>query len=296
MRRSLALLALVVVSGCSAMKSLVVDPVPAPHHQATPRDPAARLAVTWVGHATTLLQLGDKMVLTDPVLTTTVGLISRRNVAPGIDAEHMPALDAVLISHLHFDHLSLGSLELIEPKIRKLYMPEGGLVYLTDFSFDAYDVAPWETAETDGLRITAVPAKHNGWRYVLDGAWMHAFAGWIVQYDGLTVFFAGDTGYGEHFRAIHARFPHIDLALLPIAPIHPRGFMQRVHMDPAEALQAFDDLGADHMVPMHFDTFVNGTDTDGEARETLKTLVAQRGLGGKVSILEIGERAAFLER
>ncbi|HEX7602770.1 MAG TPA: MBL fold metallo-hydrolase [Polyangiaceae bacterium] len=296
MRRSLALLALVALAGCSAMKSLVVDPKPPPRTQALPRDPAARLAVTFIGHATTLLQLGNKMVLTDPVLTTTVGLISRRNVAPGIDAAHLPALDAVLISHMHFDHLSLGSLELIESKVRKLYVPEGGLVYLTDFSFDACDVAPWETAETDGLRITAVPAQHNGWRYVLDGAWMHAFAGWIVQYDGLTAFFAGDTGYGPHFRAIHARFPHIDLALLPIAPIHPRSFMEHNHMDPAEALEAFADLGADRMVPMHFDTFVNGTDTEGEARETLKTLVAQHGLGDKVSVLEIGERKTLLAR
>lgn len=296
MRRALALLALVLLAGCSAMRSLVVDPKPPPYTQTIPRDPAARLAVTFVGHATTLLQLGDKMVLTDPVLTTAVGLVSRRSIGPGIDAEHLPALDAVLISHMHFDHLSLGSLELIESKIRKLYVPEGGLVYLTDFSFDADDVAPWETAETDGLRVTAVPAQHNGWRYVLDSAWMHAFAGWIVQYDGMTVFFAGDTGYGPHFRAIHARFPHIDLALLPIAPIHPRSFMQHAHMDPAEALQAFEDLGADRMVPMHFDTFVNGTDTDGEARETLKTLVTQHGLRDKVCILEIGERKAFLSR
>jgi L-ascorbate metabolism protein UlaG (beta-lactamase superfamily) len=67
-------------------------------------------------------------------------------------------------------------------------------------------------------------------------------------------------------------------------------------MDPAEALQAFEDLGADRMVPMHFDTFVNGTDSDGEARETLKTLVAQHGLEGRVSILEIGERRALLSR
>ena len=94
-----------------------------------PIDKDARLAVLWVGHATALVQIDDKVILTDPVFTSTVGMLSRRLVEPGIDPQDLPPLDAVLISHMHYDHLSLGSLELIEPRSNPL-VPRGGLAYL----------------------------------------------------------------------------------------------------------------------------------------------------------------------
>ena len=91
-----------------------------------PVRPDAELAVLWVGHATVLIQIADKFVLTDPVFTDTVGQVSKRLVEPGLDAENLPALDLVLVSHMHFDHLSLGSLERIEPKVRDLVVPQRG--------------------------------------------------------------------------------------------------------------------------------------------------------------------------
>ena len=257
--------------------------------------PNAHLAISWIGHATMLIQIDDRFVLTDPVLVDTIGFgLSHRKVGVPIDARDLPPLDAVLISHVHSDHFSLDSLAKIEHRVRRVYVPEGGLVYLTNLAFDAVDLARWETAEDRGMRITAVPVQHNGNRYIVD-TWMHAFTGYVVEYHGVTVYFAGDTAYvKEDFRAARTRFQHIDLALLPIAPIHPRAIMEAVHMDPREALDAFADLGADKMIPMHFDTFADSVDAPHEARDTFVRLVRERGLDRRVKLLEIGEQTTLL--
>ena len=111
----------------------------------------------------------------------------------------------------------------------------------------------------------------------------------------MTVYFSGDTAYdGARFRSTAARFPTIDLALIAIAPIHPRGFMKEVHVDPGEAVQAFIDLGARTMVPIHFETLVNGFDAPGEARATLERVVHARGLDDRVRILPIGGQAVIV--
>ncbi len=259
--------------------------------------PGARLSVLWVGHATVLTQLGDRFVLTDPVFTSSVGQLSVRRVEPDIAPEHLPRLDAVLISHLHYDHLSLGSLELIENKVETLLMPEGGLVYLTDFPFRAQELRRWHTWKHDGLRITAVPVAHNGWRYGADAAWMKtSYTGYVIEYRGVSVYFPGDTGYDQRdFAATRRRFPRLDLALLPIAPIEPRGFMRHHHLDPAQAVQSYLDLGARWMIPIHYGTFVNGLDRPGEPLRELRSAMRARKLTGRqVEILGIGERRVLL--
>jgi L-ascorbate metabolism protein UlaG (beta-lactamase superfamily) len=143
------------------------------------------------------------------------------------------------------------------------------------------------------MRITAVPVRHSGFRYGLDAAWMTAtFTGYVFEYRGLTVFFGGDTAYDrDRFRATAARFPSIDLALLPIAPIHPRWFMESKHMDPGEAVRAFLDLGARWMIPIHFDTMIDGLDASGEAVATLERESASAGVEKRVKILPVGGQA-----
>jgi L-ascorbate metabolism protein UlaG (beta-lactamase superfamily) len=255
------------------------------------------LAVLWVGHATALVQLDDKLVMTDPVFTSSVGQVSARLVEPGLELENVPPLDAVVISHMHFDHLSLGTLEALESRIRTLVVPERGLVYLTDFDFPAVELARWQSFEHDGLRITAVPVEHNGMRYALDRAWMPTgFAGYVIEYRGQSVYFGGDTGYDQSlFQATRRRFPTLDLALLPIAPIQPRSFMAQFHIDPDEALDAWSDLGARFMVPIHFDTFVNSRDAVGDAPRHLRRSMRERGLGSdRIALLDVGEQRVFV--
>jgi L-ascorbate metabolism protein UlaG (beta-lactamase superfamily) len=198
---------------------------------------------------------------------------------------------------MHFDHLSLGSLDMIEPKVKHLFVPKGGLVYIPNYSFSIDEVRTFQTFEAEGLRVTAVPVKHVGWRYGADVDWMKtSFTGWVLEYHGLTVYFGGDTAYvAENFAKTRARFPNIDVALLPIAPIHPREFMKHTHVDPIEAVQAFVDLGAKRMIPIHYDTFVNGGDEPGEPRRVLEETMQARGLtSGEVQILQIGEQRVLV--
>jgi N-acyl-phosphatidylethanolamine-hydrolysing phospholipase D len=265
----------------------------------TPVTKDARLAAVWVGHSTVLVQIDDKVVLTDPVFTSTVGQLSKRLVEPGLDPKYLPPVDVVLVSHMHFDHLSLGSLDTIEPKVRTALLPSGGTAYLTGgFSFPSYELRTWQSWEKDGLRVTAVPVDHVGWRYGIDDAWMtDSFTGYVIEYHGIKVYFGGDSAYDQRvFVETAERFPKIDLALIPIAPIAPRGLMRRFHMDPREALQAFVDLGAARMVPIHFGTFVTSTDEPGDPLRDLADAQKHVDLGARVvAPMAIGERRVFVK-
>ncbi len=259
----------------------------------------ARLAVLWVGHSTVLVQLDDKVVLTDPVFTSTVGQLRKRLVEPGLDPKDLPPVDAVVVSHLHVDHLSLGSLEKIEKKVRTVLLPPGGAAYITGgFSFPALELRTWQAWEKDGLRITAVPVAHVGGRYGIDDVWMpKSFTGYVIEYHGMKVYFGGDTGYDQAmFVETAQRFPKIDLALLPIAPIEPRSVHHAVHMDGREALQAFIDLGAARMVPIHYGTFPTAVDAPGDPLGDLVAAEKRVYLGTRVVVpLRIGERRVFVK-
>jgi N-acyl-phosphatidylethanolamine-hydrolysing phospholipase D len=280
------------------LATLGADMRPVPARITAPARADARLAALWVGHASVLVQLDDKFILTDPVFTDTVGQISRRLVEPGLAVEDLPAIDAVLISHLHFDHLSLGTLDRIEHDVRRLYLPEGGTVYVPSSAVPPIELPPWQQHEADGLRVTAVPVQHYGFRYAGDRDWMtYSYTGYVVEYHGLAVYFGGDTAYSEAFAETAATFPGLDLAILPIAPIEPRGFMCRSHTDPRQALDAFRDLGARYMLAMHFDTFVNSLDEYGQAPRVLRELLGQYGLDEqRVAILPHGGQRVFVPR
>jgi N-acyl-phosphatidylethanolamine-hydrolysing phospholipase D len=255
--------------------------------------PHVGLSVLWVGHSTFLIQIGDKAFLTDPVFTNTVGLIMKRKVEAGILPSSINKLDYILISHLHFDHLNFGSLNDL-PKTAALLLPPGGIQNTPEFGFSDYkEMEPWSVFDADGVKITAVPVKHFNGRYGFDNGWLNynTYTGYIIEYQGKTIFFAGDTGYDpEKFKTIGEKF-RIDVALIPIAPIEPRDFMRRVHTDPKEALQVFDEVKAKIMVPMHHLTFVQGLDsTLTLAQDQLSQLAAERHLEDRVLILKVGEQ------
>lgn len=270
-----------------------------PNKIVNPYRPDARLSALWVGHATVLLQLDDQFVMTDPVFTNAVGELSPRLVEPGIDAKNVPPLAAVVISHMHFDHLSFGSLEMIEDKIPLLLLPPGAQSSVPRYAFESREVERWDSVTSRGVRITAVPVSHVGGRYGVDAA-IHprAFTGWVFEYHGLSVYFGGDTAYDKvDFDAARARFGHLDLAVLPICPDTPRDFMKHTHMSPQESLTAFADLGAAHMLPIHFDTFLNSDDQDGDCAGALRASMKERGLDDdRVSILAAGAQRVYVAR
>ncbi|HKU41336.1 MAG TPA: MBL fold metallo-hydrolase [Polyangiales bacterium] len=270
-----------------------------PNKLQDPVRPDARLAVLWVGHATVLLQLDDIFVLTDPVFTDRVGQISPRLVEAGLDPQRVPKLAAVLISHMHFDHLSFGSLDQIEDRTPLVIVPPGVQANMPRYAFQIRELDRWQSYEHAALRITAVPVKHVGGRYGIDQAFEPlAFTGYVIEYHGLRVYFGGDTAYApQAFRATSERFPKLDLALLPICPEAPRHFMRHTHTDPSEALDAFALLGARWMVPIHFDTFINSDDVPGGCGRELRSQMLQRGLSeDHVAILGIGEQRVLLAR
>ncbi len=259
--------------------------------------PHVGLSILWVGHATCLIQIGDKVFLTDPMFGNTAGLISKRRIEPGIAPSSIDKLDFILISHIHFDHLHYGSLEMLS-KTAVMLMPPGSREYTPEFGFSDYrELHPWEIFESGGVRITAVPVNHFNGRYGFDASWSESdtFTGYVLEYQGKTVFFAGDTGYdSEKFKEIGKRFT-IDAALIPIAPIEPRDFMRRFHTDPQEALQVFEDAHAKTMIPIHHRTFVQGLDSSlTYAQDQLKHLVSEQHLEGRVLILNVGEQKILI--
>jgi L-ascorbate metabolism protein UlaG (beta-lactamase superfamily) len=251
------------------------------------------LSVLWVGHATCLIQIGDKIFLTDPIFTETAGMISKRRIEPGILPSSIDKLDYILISHIHFDHLSYKSLSML-PKSAVMLLPNGSAEYIPEFGFSDYrEIKPWTTFEADGVRITAVPVKHFNGRYGIDGTWLNfnTYTGYVINYKGKTVFFAGDTGYDpEKFKEIGRKFT-IDAAFIPIAPIEPHDFMKHVHADPEEALQIFNDVHAKIMIPIHHRTFVQGLDSSLTfAQDQMKRRITERHLEDRVLILNAGEQ------
>jgi len=287
--------------GRTLQRSFAVPSEPASiaHKIRDPRRADARLSVLWIGHATALVQMDDVFVLTDPVFTRTVGQLSRRLVEPGLDPSDLPPLAAVVISHMHFDHLSYDSLAMIEDKTPIALLPPGAKASVPRYTFESRELDRWESYDAGGLRVTAVPVRHVGGRWGIDQAWnVRAFTGYVFQYHGLSVYFGGDTAFDrQHFEATRARFPDLALALLPICPTEPRDFMRRTHMDSLEALEAFSVLGARRMVPVHFDTFVNSDDHPGDCPRKLRDHMRERGLGDdQVTILTIGEQRVIIAR
>ena len=257
-----------------------------------PISPNAKLSVVLIGHATTLIQIYDKVILTDPIMTNTIAMIHKRFTEPGIEIEDIPKVDATLISHNHMDHLSLSTLGDLQHKITKMFVPEEGLTYIPNYDFPTFEIKAWQTWNKDGLKITAIPVQHRGGRYGLDESWMKiSCTGYVIQYRDITVFFGGDTGYNDTiFKNVNKKFPKIDLALIPIAPISPREFMKRAHVDPDEGVMAFEDLKADRMMPIHFDTFPNSTnDTITEAPNKLTAITKQKYTNEQLKIIKPGE-------
>jgi L-ascorbate metabolism protein UlaG (beta-lactamase superfamily) len=249
-------------------------------------DPEASLSALWVGHATVLLRFGRHFVLTDPNLGGAIMVVPRVTPA-SLTPRELPPIDVALVSHLHVDHFDTWTLRRMSHRAEVLY-PRGGESYVASIAQPTRSLAPWESFERAGLRITAVPVRHSGGRYVVDALWNRASSGYVIQGEGRTVFFAGDTGYDPGaFKEIGRRFPGIDLALIPIAPA--RGG-NRNHADPKEALQIFADVGARYMIPIHFEAYHSTAIPLEEPRKVLAKEAERVGLEGRVFALRTGER------
>jgi len=213
-------------------------------------------SITWVGHASYLIRTGGRTVLADPVWSESIPGRIQRLTPPGIDWADVPPVDAVLISHNHYDHLDSPTVTRL-PRETPLLVPAALARWFTRRGFTAVtELDWWEHATVGGIRFEFVPSHHWSRRGLLDLN-RTLWGGWIIRAPGgPLLYFAGDSAYGERFAAIGARHPGIDLAMMPIGAYAPRWFMGSAHQDPAEAVQATLDVGATRMAWMHWGTFV----------------------------------------
>lgn len=242
--------------------------------------------VTFVGHATVLVEMRGRFFLTDPVFSSRIPGV-KREVPPGLDLEALPPLTAVLISHAHFDHLDLPTLERLPPDV-PLLLPSGtrGLVGSLP-GRRVVEMETWRYWEVPGARVTAVPADHFGGRIMLD-SFMRDAVGYVIESGGLAVYFAGDTGPANPFGRIGERFD-LDVALLPIGAYRPRWIMRWSHQNPPESLDAFQALGADYMVPIHWGTFKLSLEDLDEPVRWLERAASERGVADRVIVLQPGQ-------
>ena len=221
----------------------------------------ADMRVTFVNHATTLVQMSGVNVLTDPVWSERVSPVSfagpKRVRPPGIRFEDLPPIDAVLVSHNHYDHLELATLARLARRDAPRIVTGLGVsgVLARRRIGNTLELDWWETAPLAGdVAVTAVSVRHFSGRGLGDRN-ATLWTGFVLSGPAGEVFFAGDTGYGPHFSEIARRFPSIRLAILPIGAYRPEWFMGPVHVNPAQAVEAVRDLGAGTGLGVHFGTF-----------------------------------------
>lgn len=232
-----------------------------PHEPLAERVTGNRLMASFINHATVLIQVAGLNILTDPIWSLRCSPIAwlgpKRVHAPGVGLDELPPIDFALVSHDHYDHLDLPTLKQLHHRFKSgIFSGLGVSAYLQrkNRHFNTEDMQWWQTiAIANGVNLTFVPAQHWSrrglhWNTTLWG-------GFIISAGPHTIYFSGDTGFGEHFQKIAAKFPQITLAILPIGAYEPRWFMQHVHINPEEAVLAHQALKARYSLGIHFNTF-----------------------------------------
>lgn len=249
---------------------------------------AGQICITWIGHASFLVQIGGRNILIDPNWSLWLKVIKRVR-KPGLRIRDLPLIDLVLVTHAHFDHLDKRTLRAVAAN-QPIAVPFGVGSLVHDLGFErVHELDHWGSVAFGDLKVTLTPCHHWGARILADQH--RGYGGFVISQGGRSVFHCGDTAYFEGFREIGERCP-IEIALMPIGAYDaPTG--REVHMNPEEAVQSFVELNAKWLVPMHYGSFPLGLEPINEPPERLVARACELGIEDRVILLEEGHPWVF---
>lgn len=239
--------------------------------------------ITWIGHASFYLQFAGHSAIVDPNWARWHGPFKRHR-EPGLSLHGLPEVDLVLVTHAHFDHLHKPSLRVLQAR-EGIVVPRGSGASVRRLGFPAvHEVKVWDHLRFDRLEVIHTPSHHWGARFLHDTH--RDYGGYIVRAGDKSVFHCGDSAYFAGFADIGSRHD-IDIALMPIGAYDaPSG--RDVHLNPEQAVQAFADLGAKLMIPMHYGSFALGNESHEEPIERLLAEADRLGISEQILVAEEG--------
>jgi L-ascorbate metabolism protein UlaG (beta-lactamase superfamily) len=253
-----------------------------------PKLNTGQVALTWIGHASFLVQFNDLNVLVDPNFANWLFLLKRVRRA-GFKIEHLPPIDLVLLTHAHFDHFHKPTLrKLPHPKIAVMPWGMGDLARGLGFG-RIVELQWWESFTHRDWKVTLTPSKHWGARTIHDTH--RGYGGFLIEHQGRKIYHAGDSAYFDGFKEI-GKFLAPEIALLPIGAYRPESF-RNVHIGPDDAVKAFKDLRARWLIPMHYGTFKLSFEDMDEPPRWLSQLVREQGLTKNLKFLTEGMPEVF---
>ena len=248
-----------------------------------PKIRPGEICITWIGHASFLIQTYEVNLLIDPNWAKWMKVIKRLK-QPGFEIQHLPEIDFVLVTHAHFDHLDRRTLRKVAAN-QPIVVPIGVGNLVHDLGFQiVHELDYWQRVKLGPVEVSLTPCYHWGARFLAD---LHrGFGGFVLNVDGRNIFHCGDSAYFPGFREIGENYD-IDVALLPIGAYDaPTG--REVHMNPEEAVKAFRELGAKTLVPMHYGTFRLGYEPLDEPPVRLLACAREHGIEDKVLVMTEG--------
>ena len=267
---------------------------------AAPRVPYDREAllhnpsITWIGHSTMLVRMDGVTFLTDPIFSERASPLSfagpKRLVEPGVPLEDLPPIDFVTLSHDHYDHTDLPSVEALARRGARFVAGRGMGELVRGVGGDVVELDWWQTGRVGDVTITCTPAQHSSGRSVtLTDQNRRLWSSWVIASTARRFYFAGDTGYFTGFGEIGRRFGPFDVAALPIGGYSDYREHHPNHVSPEESVRAFQDLRAHLLVPMHWGTFELNREAYHEPPDRLLREAQRQGLEESVAVLSPGQ-------